>query len=216
MGTTNRATDSASKKLEDVLKAFGTDPEKGLTSEEAESRLKKYGENALVEEEREDFFDALKEEAREPMILLLIVVGVLYSILGTILDALTIFTIITVMVLSEVYNEYKAEQGVESLKKLASPTSLVLRDGKLSEIPSTEIVPGDILELSGGERVSADARLVKAYGLQLDESSLTGESLPVLKDVEAIVPENAQTTDLANMVLAGTLITQGEGICVVT
>jgi Ca2+-transporting ATPase len=143
-------------------------------------------------------------------------VAILYSILGTILDALTIFTIITVMVFSEVYNEWTAEQGVDSLKTLTAPTSLVLRDGKRREILSTDLVPGDMLELSGGERVSADARRVKAFGLQLDESSLTGESLPVLKDVEARVPEPAQTTDLANMVLAGTWVTQGEGVCVVT
>jgi Ca2+-transporting ATPase len=158
----------------------------------------------------------LKEETREPMILLLIVVAVLYSIWGSILDAATIFTVITVLVLTEVYNEYKAERGIESLKKLTSPTSLVLRDGKLKEVPSTEIVPGDILEHSGGERISADARLVRAYGLQLDESSLTGEAFPVPKDAEAVVPETAQTTDLTNMVLAGTLITQGEGLSVVT
>jgi Ca2+-transporting ATPase len=216
MATTNKATYWASKKLEDVLKELRTDPEKGLTSEEAESRVKEYGRNALVEEEQESFFDALKEEVREPMILLLIVVAILYSVWGNILDAATIFTVITVLVLTEVYNEYKAEQGVQSLKKLASPTSLILRDGKLKELPSEDIIPGDILELSGGERISADARLVRAYGLQLDESSLTGESLPVLKDAEAIVPETAQTTDLTNMVLAGTLITQGEGLSVVT
>jgi Ca2+-transporting ATPase len=216
MGAWNKATDWASKKLEDVLKQLRTDSEKGLTSEEVESRLKRYGENALIEEEQETFLDALKEEAREPMILLLIVVAVLYSIWGSLLDAVTIFTVITVLVLTEVFNEYKAGQGIESLKKLTSPTSLVLRDGKLKEVLSTKIVPGDILELSGGGRVSADARLVRAYGLQLDESSLTGESLPVPKDAEAAVSETAQTTDLTNMVLAGTLITQGEGLSVVT
>ena len=144
MATTNRATNWASKNLEEVLKELGTDSEKGLASEEAESRLKMYGENALFEEEQESFLDALKEEAREPMILLLIVVAVLYSIWGSFLDAATIFTVITVLVLTEVYNEYKAEQGVESLKNLTSPTSMVLRDGKLKEVPSAQIVPGDV------------------------------------------------------------------------
>jgi Ca2+-transporting ATPase len=216
MSTANKTADWASKKIEDALEGLGTDSEKGLTSEEAEARLKRYGENVLVEEERESFLDALTEEVREPMILLLITVGVLYSIWGSLLDAATIFTVITILVVVEVYNEYKAERGIESLKKLTSPTSLVLRDGKLNEVPSTQIVPGDILLLRGGERISADARLIRAYGLQLDESSLTGESLPVLKDAEAVVPKDAQTTDLTNMVLAGTLITQGEGLSVVT
>jgi len=218
VSTTEKTADWASKKIEGVLNALETDSERGLTSEDAESRLKRYGENVLVEEEKESFLDALKEEVREPMILLLITVGVLYSILGSdhLLDALTIFTVIIVLVTVEVYNEYKAEQGVESLKKLTSPISMVLRDGKLSEVPSAQIVPGDVLLLSGGERISADARLIRAYGLQLDESSLTGESLPILKDAEAVVPANAQIADLTNMVLAGTLITQGEGLSVVT
>ena len=203
-------------KLGDALDGLGTDPVKGLTTDEAKSRLEKYGENVLAEEEHEGFLDELLEEAKEPMILLLIGVGILYSIWGSLLDAATIFTVITVLVLSEVYNEYKAEQGVKSLRELTSPTSLVLRDGRLKEVPSTEIVPGDVLQLDGGMRISADARLVRAYGLQLNESSLTGESLPVPKDAEALVPKTAQTTDLTNMVLAGTLITQGEGLCVVT
>ena len=218
MSKDSKAADWASKKIEEVLEGLGTDSEKGLTSGEAEARLKRYGENVLVERERESFLDALKEEVREPMILLLISVGILYSILGSdhLLDAATIFTVIIILVVVEVYNEYKAEQGIESLKKLTSPTSEVLRDGKLNEVPSTQIVPGDIFLLSVGERISADARLIRAYGLQLDESSLTGESFPVLKDAEAVVPGNAQVTDLTDMVLAGTLITQGEGLSVVT
>jgi Ca2+-transporting ATPase len=220
MSKSSRSADWASKDIETVLKELGTNSEKGLTSEEARARLGEYGENILVEEEKESFLDALKEEAREPMILLLIIVGILYSILGTqggsILDAITIFTVITILVTVEVYNEYKAEQGIESLKKLASPTTLVLRDGKVSEVPSTQVVPGDVFLLSVGERISADARLIRAYGLQIDESSLTGESLPVLKDAEVVAPQKAQMTDLTNMVLAGTLITQGEGVSVVT
>jgi Ca2+-transporting ATPase len=214
----NKSVDWASKRIEDVLKGLGTDSEKGLTSQEAKARLGKYGENVLVEEEQESFFDALKEEVREPMILLLISVGVLYGILGSdhLLDAATIFTVIIILVSVEVYNEFKAEQGVESLKKLTSPTSVVLRDGKPKEVPSTQIVPGDVFLLSVGERISADARLIRAYGLQLDESSLTGESFPVLKDAEAVVSADAQTPELTNMVFAGTLITQGEGLSVVT
>lgn len=216
METADKSSNWASRKLEDVLTQLEVDPETGLTSEAAQARLEKYGENALEEEEEETFLDALKEEAKEPMILLLLFVGILYSILGTILDAVTIFAIIAIMVLSEVYNEWRAEQGVESLKELVSPVVMVLRDGRLSEVPSTGVVPGDIMELNVGERISADARLIKAFGLQLDEASLTGESLPVLKDAEAVMPEGAQTADLTNMVLTGTLITQGEGLCVVT
>ncbi|MCX6641934.1 MAG: HAD-IC family P-type ATPase [Candidatus Bathyarchaeota archaeon] len=200
---------AASKKPEELLRELQTDPDKGLTSSEAKSRLEKYGENTLGEEKKETFWDALKVEVREPMILLLIGVGVLYSIWGSILDAATIFIIITVLVLSEVYNEWKAEQGIESLKQLTEPIPLVLRDGKITEISSTELVPGDILPLSVGERIPADSRLLKSFGLQLDESSLTGESLPVSKNADIILQEQTQITDLTNMVLSGTLIVQG-------
>lgn len=202
--------------MEELLRELGSDPERGLTSIEAKARLLKYGENSLGEAEKETFWGALKEEAREPMILLLIGVGVLYSIWGSILDAATIFTVIAVLVLSEVYNEWKAEQGIESLKKMTTPRPLVLRDDKIVEVSSSELVPGDVLPLGVGERIPADARLVKSYGLQLDESSLTGESLPVNKAADATVSPGAQITDLENMVLSGTLIVQGEGLAVVT
>ncbi len=207
--------EAATKRAEELLEELGTDPEKGLSSDEAKMRLEKYGENSLGEVEKETFWDALKEEAREPMILLLIGVGVLYSVWGGLLDGATIFTIIAVLVLSEVYNEWKAEQGIESLKDLTTPRPLVLRDSKIGEISSTELVPGDILPLSVGERIPADARLIKSYGLQLDESSLTGESLPVNKIADTVVSVSAQITDLENMVLSGTLIVQGEGLAVV-
>ena len=207
---------AASKRIDEVLRELGTDPEKGLTSSEVESRLKKYGENALREVEEESFFGALKEEAGEPMILLLIFVGILYSLWGSILDAVTIFTVISILVLSEVYNEYKAERGIESLRKLTSLTSLVVRDGQIKEVPNTDLVPGDIMPLSVGGKIPADARLLKSYGLQIDESSLTGESLPVIKDADVVIQEGSQVTDLINMVLTGTLIVQGEGLSVVT
>lgn len=207
---------ASSKRADEVVLELGTDPEKGLTSAEAEARLGKYGENSLGEAEKESFLGALAEEAREPMILLLLFVGVLYSLWGSILDAVTIFTVIAILVLSEVYNEYRAEQGMESLRKLASLTSLVVRDGQVKEVPTTDLVPGDILPLSVGGKIPADARLIKSYGLQIDESSLTGESMPVRKDASAVLPEGSQVTDLSNMVLTGTLIVQGEGLSVVT
>ena len=215
MSKTSETAKAASKEFDEFVKEISTDPERGLTSEEVKIRLEKYGENALGEEKEETFWAALKEEAQEPMILLLIGVGVLYSIWGSILDAATIFTVIAVLVLSEVYNEWKAEQGIDSLKELTTPRPLVLRDGKIGEVESAELVPGDVLPLSVGERIPADSRLYKSYGLQLDESSLTGESIPVSKVADIVMPDGTQVTELSNMVLAGTLIVQGEGVAVV-
>jgi len=118
MSKTSETAKAASKEFGEFIKEMGTDLERGFTAPEAKLRLEKFGENTLGEEEKETFWAALKEEAREPMILLLIGVGVLYSIWGSILDAATIFTVIAVLVLSEVYNEWKAEQGIESLKEI--------------------------------------------------------------------------------------------------
>jgi Ca2+-transporting ATPase len=215
MSKTSETAKAASKEFDELIKELGTDPEKGLTSAEAKLRLEKFGENKLGEKEKKTFWDALKEEAREPMILLLIGVGVLYSIWGSIPDAATIFTVIAVLVLSEVYNEWKAERGIESLKELTTPRPLVLRDEKIGEVESAELVPGDVLPLSVGERIPADSRLYRAFGLQLDESSLTGESMPVSKVADVVLSEGTQVTDLSNMVLAGTLIVQGEGVAIV-
>ena len=215
MNESSETVIAATKNIDVLLKELDSDPEKGLTDEEAESRLQKYGKNELGEVEEETFWDELKEEAQEPMILLLLGVGVLYSIWGGLLDAATIFTIIAILVLSEVYNEWKAEKGIDSLKELTTPMPLVLRNGKIGEIPSEDLVPGDVLPLEVGERIPADARVYKSYGLQLDESSLTGESLPVPKFDDLVLSSDSQVTDLSNMVLSGTLIVQGEGVAVV-
>ena len=121
------------------------------------------------------------------MILLLIAIGVLYSVLGVITgtgltDAATIIIIIIILVLAEVWNEYRAKRSISALKQLAPPTATVLRDGQQKEIQTDFLVPGDILLLKTGQRVPADARLLEAFGLEVDESSLTGESFPVAKD----------------------------------
>jgi len=211
----SKAARWASKSVNGILKELDTDPSSGISTKEAEERVKKFGENKLVEEKEEGFIDVLKEEMTEPMILLLLCVGVLYSIWGGVLDAGTIFTIIVVLVSVEVYNEFKAKRSIEALKKLASPSVLVLRDGSSKEVSTTHLVPGDILPLRVGQRIPADARLIRSYGLQVDESTLTGESFPVFKDAEVVLPEDAEVAELVNMILTGTLIVQGEGLAVV-
>ena len=171
-----------SKTNQELTQSFGVNPEKGLSNQEAATRLIKYGKNSLVHEREIRFLDILREEITEPMILLLISVGVLYSILGSLTDALTIIVIIILLVLAEVWNEYRAKRSVSALKKLAPPTASVLRAGQLVDVQTTLLVPGDILVLRVGQRIPADARLLEAYGLEVDESSLTGESFPAAKD----------------------------------
>jgi P-type Ca2+ transporter type 2C len=207
---------SHSKDPQELVRSLGVNPERGLTDQEAAARLDKYGKNNLVEAREIRFLGILREEITEPMILLLIAVGVLYSILGSLTDALTIIVIIIILVLAEVWNEYRAKRSVSSLRQLAPPTALVLRNGQPKEVETAFLVPGDILVLKVGQRVPADARLLEAYGLEVDESSLTGESFPAAKDAAAVLPTETRVTDQTNMVFSGTVITRGRAKAVIT
>ncbi len=174
-----------SQETQEVIRQLGVNPDKGLTEQEAAQRLNTYGKNTLVLQREIRFLDIFKEELTEPMILLLITVGVIYSIIGSLTDALTIIVIIIILVFAEVWNEYRAKRSITSLKQLAPPTTSVLRDGQNKEIETAFVVPGDIFLLKTGQRVPADARLLESFGLEVDESSLTGESFPVSKDVNS-------------------------------
>jgi Ca2+-transporting ATPase len=205
-----------SQNAEETIRQLGVNPEKGLTDQEAAQRLDKYGRNVLVQQREIRFLGILREEITEPMILLLIAIGVLYSILGSLTDALTIIVIIIVLVLAEVWNEYRAKRSIASLKQLAPPTTMVLRNGQLQEVETTFVVPGDILILKTGQRIPADARLLEAFGLEVDESSLTGESYPVAKDATATMPTETRITEQTNMLFAGTVITRGRAKALIT
>ncbi len=175
----------------------------GLSTIDANKRLGKYGLNRMAKPQPLNFIGIFKEEVTEPMILLLIGVGVIYSFWGKLEDALTIFTIITVLALVEVWNEYRAKKAIASLSKMAAPKTKVVRNGEAVNIETEQIVPGDILIINAGTRISADAKLLTALSLQVDESSLTGESLPVSKEV-------------GDEIYAGTLIVSGEAKAEVT
>ena len=204
------------KNPEELIRSLGVNPDSGLTDQEAAQRLNQYGKNSLVEEHKIRFLGILREEITEPMILLLIAVGVLYSILGSLTDALTIIVIIIVLVLAEVWNEYRAKHSISSLRQLAPPTALVLRNGQLVEVQTTFLVPGDILLLKVGQRVPADARLLEAFGLEADESSLTGESFPVAKDHSTVLLTETRIPDQTNMLFTGTVVTRGRGKALIT
>jgi len=209
-----------SEETQEVIRELGANPEKGLADQEAAQRLNQYGKNVLVKPREIRFFSIFKEEVTEPMILLLIAIGVIYAYLGIttgngLTDALTIIVIIIVLVLAEVWNEYRAKRSIASLKKLAPPTALVLRNGQPKEIQTALLVLGDILLLKTGQRVPADARLLEAFGLEVDESSLTGESYPVNKDASATPPAETKITDQPNMLFTGTVITRGRAKAII-
>lgn len=205
----------------DVASALGSDPDRGLTDQEAATRLNRYGKNTLVQEKEIRFLDILKEEITEPMILLLLAIGVVYSVLGVVTgdgltDAATIIVIIILLVLAEVWNEYRAKRSISSLRSLAPPTATVLRNGQPVEVQTAMLVPGDVLILKVGQRIPADARIIEAFGLEVDESSLTGESFPASKDASTVLPQETRVTDQTNMVFTGTVVTRGRAKAIVT
>jgi Ca2+-transporting ATPase len=190
-----------------------TNIETGLTTADAASRLSEFGPNMLVEEHEIRFLAILREEITEPMILLLLTIGVLYGVInnGNLTDSLTIMVVVTVLVLAEVWNEYRAKKSITSLRKLASPTTTVLRDGKSVEVKTLNVVPGDVLILKPGGRVPADARLVEAVKIEVDESTLTGESFPAPKDTFAVPSSESRANEQQNWIFAGTVIVKGRG-----
>ncbi|HET6581328.1 MAG TPA: HAD-IC family P-type ATPase, partial [Methanoregula sp.] len=177
----------------------GASDRKGLTEQEAREQLEKSGPNRITSRHEITFLSIAKEEITEPMILLLLAVGVFYTILGNIGDALTLYAIIATLVFVEIANEYRAKKAISSLAKLAEPRTRVVRDGTIREVTTELVVPGDLLVFVPGTRVAADGKIVTAVSLQVDESSLTGESFP-------------QDKDIGDEASAGTLVIAGEGM----
>jgi len=172
--------------------------QKGLSQLEAKERLLKFGPNQIFKPERLSFFEIFLEEIREPMILVLLLVAFFYSLWGKLADALSIFGIIIILVLAEVYNEFRAKKAISSLKKITALKTKVLRDGEILKIDSGNVVPGDILILTAGTKVAADAILKKVINVETDESILTGEAFPKEKEMGAEI-------------YAGTIVVSGQG-----
>ena len=178
-------------------------PATGLSNIEATNRLRQFGPNVLAKTGKVSFWKIVLTEVTEPMIMLLLFVGFVYSVWGSLEDGVTIFVIITALVSVEVWNEFRAKKAIDALSKIAVPAVKVWRDGVAAEAPLETVVPGDLLLLGSGTRVAADGRMSVAFGLQVDESALTGESVAVLKQV-------------GEEIFAGTLVVAGEGKAEVT
>lgn len=197
-----------------VLKTLNTS-ETGLSSGEAENRLQKYGKNELKEEEKTSVVKLFLSQFKSFLIIILMVAALVSAFLGELVDAFVIlFTVFLAGVLGFV-QEYRAEESIKLLKSLTSPEALIVRDGKEVKVPSSLLVPGDILILQAGDRIPADARLLEAQALKIDEASLTGESVPVEKSTRVFPPETPQP-DRKNMAYTGTSVTYGRGKAVIT
>ncbi|MBW2966592.1 HAD-IC family P-type ATPase [Candidatus Woesearchaeota archaeon] len=155
--------------------------EKGLTKNEAEKRLEEFGYNELQKEKRLTTLTLFISQFKNALILLLIFAGFLSLFLGERIESIAIFGIVFLNAILGFIQEYKAEKAIEALEKISAPTAKVLRDGEEQKIPAREVVPGDILLLEAGDIVPADSRLLEISSLQIDEASLTGESVPSKK-----------------------------------
>ena len=204
-----------SMKADQVLRELNTDPHQGLSEEEVRKRLEKYGANELKKEEKTSPFTLFINQFKNILILILLIAIVLSALVGEVVDAAIIGVIVVFCAVLGFIQEYRAERALEALKKMLTPTITVLRGGKEEGVPSKDLVPGDILLLEAGDKIPADARLVENHSLRCDEAPLTGESVPVSKDIKPL-PEEVRVNDRRNMVLTGTTVTFGRGRAVVT
>lgn len=197
--------------LANVAAYYRTDPAHGLTRAEAAHRIVLEGHNELLGDPPEAWWKELLEPFTEPMVLLLLVVGVLYAVFGKLEDAVTIFVVIVAVAAIEMFNEAKAKRAVAALGRLVTAEATVIRDGQILTVPSSTLVPGDLVLLDAGARVPADLRLAESHGLRIDESPLTGESSPTEKHADAVLVPDTGLADRTNLAYSGTLVTGGQG-----
>lgn len=210
------------KSLQDVLDELQTNPENGLSLEEVKKRLEKNGYNQLEEAKKKTNLQKFLEQFKDTMIIILLTAALVSFVLAfqegemsAFFEPLLILLIVVLNAIMGVVQENKAEKSLEALMSLSSPHARVIRDGHEQQIDAKDLVVGDIIKLEAGDFVPADARLIQSSSLKSEESALTGESVAVEKNHEAIVQENAPIGDHFNMVYSGCSITYGTGIAVV-
>ena len=190
----------------------------GIDSGQAEQRLKEYGENVLEEAGRLQWWQVFLAQFKDLLVIILIGAAAVSMLTGDPESAMVIFAVLLLNVVLGTVQHQKAEKSLDSLKRLSSPEARVLRDGRSMTIPSALVVPGDILLLETGDMVAADGRLLEVYGLTVNESSLTGESLGVEKHTGAVKAREGTVAlaDRTNMVFSGSLVTSGRAVAAVT
>lgn len=195
----------------DVLKELDSMATDGLSSSEAKQRLEKYGLNEFQDKKRKTFLQKFIDQFKDFMIIILIAAAIISIAAGERVDAIVILAIVILNAFLSIYQEGQAEKSLESLKQMSAPEAKVIRDGKKTVVPARELVPGDIVILEAGDIIPADLRLFTSSNLKVDESSLTGESVAVEKNSEAILDNNATLGDRVNMAYMSTIVTYGRG-----
>lgn len=198
----------------DVFAEFGTRPE-GLNPDELSAAVERYGENALPVAAQETTWQRLLRQFHDPMIYVLIGAAVFTAFLGHVPDTIVIVAVVLINALVGFFQEGKAANALAAIRDMLSPSSEVIRGGQWQTIDSVELVPGDVIRLRPGDKVPADVRLVDANSLRIEESALTGESVPSSKNTDPVA-EDAQLGDRTSMAFSGTTVAAGSGLGVVT
>ncbi len=199
----------------DVLDRLQADAARGLPESEAASRRERYGFNRLPEGEKRSRWQRFLDQFRQFVVVILLVAAVIAGYLGDVADTLAILAIVLLNAGLGFFQEDRAERALESMKSLSAPTARVRRNGALQVVPAESLVPGDVVDLEAGDLVPADLRLLEAYALTAQEAALTGESVPVEKNADAVAEAASVPGDRINMLFAGTTIAAGKGIAVV-
>ncbi len=194
----------------DTLTALNSDLDRGLTSAEVDSRRTNHGYNELQEKARDPLWKKFFHQFKDFLVLILLIASLVSLAVGEVVDALVIIIIVLLNAALGLFQEAKAEKALQALKMMSAPTSKVIRDGYLTTLPSRELVPGDIIILEAGDYIPADVRLIDSFNLKVQESSLTGESVPVEKNCDVI---NGQPplADRHNLGFMSTVVTYGRG-----
>ncbi|MGF6951187.1 Ca2+-transporting ATPase [Neobacillus sp. B4I6] len=201
--------------IEQVEKSLETDFSSGLSQEEVKKRINLHGLNELDEGEKQSALLLFFSQFKDFMVLVLLAATLISGLLGEYIDAIAIIAIVIINGFLGFFQERRAEKSLQALKALSAPQVSVLRDGQWIKIPSKEIVVGDILKFVSGDRIGADVRVIESKSLEIEESALTGESVPVSKHIEILTNPNPGIGDMENIAFMGTMITRGSGIGVV-
>ena len=210
-----------SSSVEEIAKNLKTNINIGLSEEEAQKRFERYGPNNLKEKKKESIFVKFIKQFNDFMIITLIIAAIISAVVSKLngeadyIDSIIIVAIVIFNAIMGLVQEQKAEKSLEALKKMTAPNAKVRRNGRVQEIDATMVVPGDIVILEAGNYVPADCRLINSYNLKIEESALTGETIPSLKDSSKILKENTAMGDLCNMVFATTIVVNGHGEAIV-
>jgi len=188
----------------------------GLTTDEANRRLDEFGPNELPQAEGVTSWSILATQFKNVLIVILLIAAGLSAFLGEMLEAVVIAVIVLFAVLLGFAQEYRAERAMEALRRMAAPMATVMRGGREQEIPSRDLVPGDLILIATGSRIPADGRLIEAASLKLNEAALTGESLPVEKYTDTLADPDLAVGDQRNLVFSGTDVAYGRGRAVIT